>query len=507
MIMNILQMRNISKSFGGVKANDNIWLSVEQGEVHTLLGENGAGKSTLMSILTGLYQPDEGEIFYQGNVVKIASPKEAVRFGIGMVYQHFMLVENMTVFENIILGMSKEKTVFIQRKKMEKEIRDLAERYGLEVELDKLISDISVGEQQRVEILKALYRNVDLLVLDEPTAVLTDAEVVGLFEIIRKLAADKKSVIFISHKMKEVMEISDTITILRDGKSIRTVGRKKTTEEELTNLMVGRKLEEQRVEKSGDQTEAVLKIENVSYHPQSKHSGLNSITVEVKKGQIVGVAGVDGNGQSQLALLASGNIAPESGAVYVNGTRIKRFTADEFIGRKVSHIPEDRNKMGLVGDMTIAENLILKETSGRKFSYGKGLYLKKDQIRLYAEDMQQKNDIRCLSMDQEVRSLSGGNQQKIILARELESRPDLLIAMHPTRGLDIGASEYVHEQMLREKKRGCGILLISANLDEIIKMADLIIVMFEGRVMGTFSGINPPIDQISMAMTGRGGQG
>lgn len=502
--MNILQMRNISKSFGGVKANDNIWLSVEQGEVHTLLGENGAGKSTLMSILTGLYQPDEGEIFYQGNVVKITSPKEAVKFGIGMVYQHFMLVENMTVFENMILGLSKGNSIFIQKNKMRAEIEQLAEKYGLQVEFDKLISDISVGEQQRVEILKALYRDVDLLVLDEPTAVLTDAEVAGLFEIIHKLTADKKSVIFISHKMKEVMEISDRITILRNGKSIKTVEKANTTEEELTNLMVGRKLQEQIVEKSMEQKEDVLRLEKVSFHRQNKHNGLNEISLEVKKGQIVGVAGVDGNGQSQLALLASGNLVPESGAVYVNGEKIKHFTPETFIRRKVSHIPEDRNKMGLIGDMTIAENLILKETDGECFSYGRGLYLRKDKIHAYAKEMQQGNDIRCLDMEQEVRSLSGGNQQKVILARELQSTPELLIAMHPTRGLDIGASEFVHEQMLREKKRGCGILLISANLDEIIKLADVIVVMFEGKIMGTFPGIKPPIDKISMAMTGRG---
>lgn len=502
--MNILQMRNISKSFGGVKANDDIWLSVEWGEVHTLLGENGAGKSTLMSILTGLYQPDKGEIFYRGNVVNITSPKEAVQFGIGMVYQHFMLIENMTVFDNIILGLSNDKNIFINKKKIKKEIEELAEKYGLEVELDKLISEISVGEQQRVEILKALYRNVDLLILDEPTAVLTDEEVVGLFEIIHKLVADKKSVIFISHKMKEVMEISDVITVLRNGKTVRTIAKNKTTEEELTNLMVGRKVEEKHVEKSKDQTEDILKIENVSFNHQNKHNGLNQISLEVKKGQIVGVAGVDGNGQSQLAQLASGNLKPDSGSVYLKQEKIRKFTADEFIQRKVSHIPEDRNKMGLVGDMTIAENLVLKETQDRRFSYGKGFYLRKRKIQEYAQKMRQKNDIRCLGIEQEVRNLSGGNQQKIILARELENQPDLLVAVHPTRGLDIGASEFVHERMLQEKKRGCGILLISANLDEVIKLSDIIVVMFEGKIMGTFSGIHPPIDKISMAMTGRG---
>ncbi len=499
----ILQMQHITKSFGDVFANNDIMLEVRQGEVHTLLGENGAGKSTLMSILTGLYQPDYGRILYHGNAVKIDSPKAAVRLGIGMVYQHFMLIENMTVFENIILGSANEKGLFIQKSKIRKELMELADKFGLEVQFDKLVSDISVGEQQRVEILKALYRKADLLVLDEPTAALTDTEVVGLFHIIRKLKSENKSVIFISHKMKEVMEISDRITILRGGKTVQTLDRKDTSESELSDLMVGRKLEAGVIEKKENHADDMLKMENISYCRTSKHNGLNSVSLCVKKGQIVGIAGVDGNGQSQIAQIATGNLKPETGSLYLNQKKVTRFTPLEFIRKGVSHIPEDRNKMGLVGDMSISENLILKEITGPKFSVGNGLYLKKNRIHKYAVKMQKENDIRCVSIEQEARSLSGGNQQKIILGRELENEPELLVAVHPTRGLDIGATEYVHQRMIKERDRGCGILLISANLEEVLKLSDVIIVMFEGQIMGTFSGINPPIDKISAAMTGK----
>lgn len=499
----LLQMQHITKSFGEVFANNDIMLDVRQGEVHTLLGENGAGKSTLMSILTGLYQPDYGRILYHGDTVKIDSPKAAVRLGIGMVYQHFMLVENMTVFENIILGSTGEKGIFIQKAKILEELEELADKFGLEVQFDKLVSEISVGEQQRVEILKALYRQADLLILDEPTAALTDTEVIGLFHIIEKLKSENKSVIFISHKMKEVMEISDRITILRAGRTIQTLEKKDTDERELSDLMVGRKLEVSVIEKKKNQTEDMLRLDRVSYHKESKHNGLNEVSLCVRRGQIVGIAGVDGNGQSQLAQIATGNIRPEEGELYLNQEKVMKFTPSEFIHKGVAHIPEDRNKMGLVGDMSISENLVLKEITTEAFSRGKGLYLKKKEIHSHALEKQKENDIRCVSVEQEARSLSGGNQQKIILGRELGKEPDLLVAVHPTRGLDIGATEYVHRQMVKARDRGCGILLISANLEEVLKLSDVIIVMFEGRIMGTFSGIEPPLDSISAAMTGK----
>ncbi|MDO4273881.1 MAG: ABC transporter ATP-binding protein [Eubacteriales bacterium] len=499
----ILRMSNISKQFGEVFANKNVNLDIRKGEVHTLLGENGAGKSTLMNILIGLYQPTSGDIYLRGKKVSIDSPRTAVKLGIGMVHQHFMLVEAMTVFDNIILGVTHDKSFFINREKLKKEILELSERYGLEIELDKEITEISVGAQQRVEILKALYRGAELLILDEPTAALTDIEVKGLFQIIHKLLEENKSVIFISHKMREVLEISSRITILRAGEAVRTLNREETTGTELANLMIGREMQPSIYEKVESTQENILELRAVDYHKESKHNGLNQVSMCVKKGEILGIAGVDGNGQSQLAQLATGVIAPEVGDVYLQSSKVTKFLPKIFIDSKVSNIPEDRNKMGLVGNMTVEENLVLKSTEKEQFSKGKGLFLKKKAIRQYALDLQKKNDIRCSSVEQEARNLSGGNQQKIILARELEEKPDLLVAVHPTRGLDIGATGYVHDTMIKARDEGCGILLISADFDEILKLSDRILVMFEGRIMGEYSGKNPPIEEISLAMAGK----
>ena len=500
----LLRMEQITKQFGDVYANRNINLSVLEGEVHTLLGENGAGKSTLMNILIGLYQPTEGTISLRGEKVKIDSPKAAVRLGIGMVHQHFMLVEAMTVLENIILGSRNDSSLFIKKDQVKKEILDLSEKYGLDVELDKQITEISVGAQQRVEILKALYRGAELLILDEPTAALTDIEAEGLFAIIRKLTSEQKSVIFISHKMREVLSISDRITILRAGETVTTLNKEDTDGSELANLMIGREMVPSNYKKVTSQKDEVLSFQTVSYHKEHKHSGLNDVSLTVRKGEILGIAGVDGNGQSQLAQLATGVISPEEGSILLNSTLVSRFTPSGFIRSHVSHVPEDRNKMGLVGNMTVRENLVLKATEEPRFSYGHGALLKRNSITKFAMYMQKKNDIRCASIEQEVRNLSGGNQQKIILAREMENEPELLVAVHPTRGLDIGATRYVHDTMVSARDRGCGILLISADFDEILNLSDRIIVMFEGKVMGTYSGINPPIDQISLAMAGKG---
>ena len=432
----LLRMEHISKRFGDFYANHDVNLSVAKGEVHTLLGENGAGKSTLMNILIGLYQPTEGSIFLNGRQVRIESPSQAVKLGIGMVHQHFMLVEAMTVFDNIILGDKHAKGLFIDRAARRKEIEALSEKYGLDVQLDKLITEISVGEQQRTEILKALYHGAELLILDEPSAALTDIEVEGLFAIMQKLVGEGKSIIFISHKMREVLRISDRITILRLGK-------------------------------------------------------------------IVGVAGGDGNGQTQLAQLITGVIAPEGGTVQLKGDRVAVFDPNGFIEHGVSHVPEDRNLQGLIGDMSIAENLVLKDTDDPRFSHGHGLRLNKRAIHAYAQSMMEKYDVRATSDSQSVRELSGGNQQKVIIARELESGPSVLVMAHPTRGLDIGATSFVHDQMIAARARGVGILLISADFDEILEMSDRIVVCFEGRIMGEFSGSKPPINEISLAMTGK----
>ena len=499
----ILRMEHITKKFGDFYANKDVNLSVLQGEVHTLLGENGAGKSTLMNILFGLYQPTGGSIYLRGKQVAIDSPATAVKLGIGMVHQHFMLVEAMTVFENIILGDRKTKGIFIDKSARRREIQELSDRYGLDVELDRPVTEIAVGAQQRVEILKALYRGAELLVLDEPTAALTDIEVEGLFRIIHKLTDEGKSIIFISHKMREVLQISDRITILRAGETVRTLQRNETSGEELANLMIGRELTPSQYTKVSEAGEPVIELKNVDYHKQSKHNGLNGVTLRVGKGEILGIAGVDGNGQSQLAQLVTGVIAPESGTVDMKGSRVATFSPNGFILENVSHIPEDRNKMGLVGNMSVMENIVLKETGDPRFSDAKGWHLKKRAIRTYAEAMQKKYDIRCTSVAQESRNLSGGNQQKVILARELENNPDLLVAVHPTRGLDIGATRFVHDTMIAARDKGCGVLLVSADFDEILEMSDRIVVMFEGTIMGEYSGSHPPIDQISLAMAGK----
>ena len=499
----LLRIDRISKRFGNFYANKDISLSVERGEIHTLLGENGAGKSTLMNILIGLYQPTSGEIWMNGKKVHIASPSEAVALGIGMVHQHFMLVDAMTVFENIILGDTKATGLFINREARKKEILELADRYGFQVDLDKQITEISVGEQQRVEILKALYRGADLLILDEPTAALTDIEVQGLFKVMEKLKTEGKSIIFISHKMREVLHVSDRITILRAGEAVATLDNKDLDARQLASLMIGRELKESVYEKVPGQEKEVLRLENVSYHKESKHNGLNGMSLNVRAGEIVGIAGVDGNGQTQLAQLAAGVITPEEGEVFRKDEKISIFDPASFIDDGTAHVPEDRNLQGLVPDMTIAENLIFKSTEDPRFSVGKGLYLKKKAINDYSKQMVEKYDIRCRSVDQEERSLSGGNQQKVILARELESDPDLLVVAHPSRGLDIGATRFVRDQMIGARDRGVGILLISADFDEILEMSDRIYVVFEGQIMGEYSGENPPIEEISLSMTGR----
>ena len=500
----LLRMEHISKRFGDFYANKDISLTVNRGEVLTLLGENGAGKSTLMNILIGLYQPTEGKIFLNGKEVRIESPSQAVKLGIGMVHQHFMLVEAMTVFENIILGDKHAKGLFIDRAARRREIEELSAKYGLDVQLDKLITEISVGEQQRTEILKALYHGAELLILDEPSAALTDIEVEGLFAIMQKLIGEGKSIIFISHKMREVLHISDRITVLRLGEVVGTVARADTDGQKLANMMIGKELTESQYEKvDASGAEVVASLDHVDYDKEHKHSGVNDMTLQIRSGEIVGIAGVDGNGQTQLAQLITGVIAPQGGKIYLKDRSVAVFDPHSFITDGVSHVPEDRNAQGLVGDMSIAENLVLKETDSPKFSQGKGLRLNKRAIHDYAEEMVQKYDVRCTSVGQTVRSPSGGNQQKVILARELESQPSLLVMAHPTRGLDIGAASFVHEQMIAARERGVGILLISADFDEILEMSDRILVCFEGQIMGEFSGKNPPIEEISLAMTGK----
>lgn len=501
----LLEMQRITKQFGAFTAIRDIHLTLNRGETLTLLGENGAGKSTLMNVLCGLYRPTSGEIRMNGRQVKLTSPADAVRYGIGMVHQHFMLVEAFSVFQNIILGVTDDKAVVINEAKLRSEIKALSDRYGLDIEFDKKINEISVGAQQRVEIIKTLWRGSEILILDEPTAVLTDEETVGLFDIIRRLTAEGKSVIFISHKMREVMEISDRIMVLRHGEVVSTVRRGEASETELAAMMVGRRLVEKKYPKvqSVADLPPVLSIQNASYHAFSKHNGLRGLSLTVGRGEIVGIAGVDGNGQSELARLVTGLIAPDSGEVVFRGKRVGLFSPCDFIARNISHVPEDRNKMGLIGAMSIRENLLLKSESSPEYAGLGGFYLRKKAISAHADQLREKYDVRCFSIDQPTGQLSGGNQQKVILARELERNPDLLIAVHPIRGLDIGAAQFIHDCIIAARDRGCGVLLISTDLNEILEVSDRIVVLFEGEATGVFSGENPPIEAIAVAMSGR----
>ena len=481
----LLRMEHISKRFGSFYANKDISLTVNRGEVLTLLGENGAGKSTLMNILIGLYQPTEGKIFLEGREVRIESPSQAVKLGIGMVHQHFMLVEAMTVFDNIILGDKHAKGVFIDRAARRREIEELSAKYGLDVQLDKLITEISVGEQQRTEILKALYHGAELLILDEPSAALTDIEVEGLFAIMRKLVSEGKSIIFISHKMREVLHISDRITILRLGEVVGTVNCADTDGQKLANMMIGKELSESQYEKKdASGAEIVAELESVDYNKEHKHSGVCGMSLQVHSGEIVGIAGVDGNGQTQLAQLMTGVIAPQAGHVRLKRQTVAVFDPNGFIECGVSHVPEDRNAQGLVGDMSIAENLVLKVTDSPKFSKGKGLLLDKKTINKYAEEMVDKYDIRCTSVAQTVRSLSGGNQQKVIIGRWLLTEPDVLLLDEPTRGIDVGAKYEIYQLILDLANKGKTVIMVSSEMPELLGVCDRILVMSGGRLAG-----------------------
>ena len=517
----LLEMRNIKKGFFGNQVLTDINFTLKEGEVLGLVGENGAGKSTLMKILfgmdvireTGGY---EGDVLIDGEKVQFNTPFDALKAGIGMVHQEFSLIPGFTATENILLNREPKKKSVISEvfgprldtldyKEMDNRAAKAIEKMGVAIDQKMVISSMPVGHKQFTEIARELSKeNLKLLILDEPSAALTDIEVEGLFAIMQKLIGEGKSIIFISHKMREVLHISDRITVLRLGEVVGTVARADTDGQKLANMMIGKELTESQYEKvDASGAEVVASLDHVDYDKEHKHSGVNDMTLQIRSGEIVGIAGVDGNGQTQLAQLITGVIVPQGGKIYLKDRSVAVFDPHSFITDGVSHVPEDRNAQGLVGDMSIAENLVLKETDSPKFSRGKGLRLNKRAIHDYAEEMVQKYDVRCTSVGQTVRSLSGGNQQKVILARELESQPSLLVMAHPTRGLDIGAASFVHEQMIAARERGVGILLISADFDEILEMSDRILVCFEGQIMGEFSGKNPPIEEISLAMTGK----
>jgi simple sugar transport system ATP-binding protein len=496
----ILELAGITKRFPGIVANDRVSLDLRAGEVHALLGENGAGKSTLMNVLYGLYDPDEGEIRVKGEKVSFSSPRAAIDHGIGMVHQHFMLIPVMTVAENVVLGTEPtEAGVLLDYGEAHAKVAELASSFGFAVDPDARIEDITVGQQQRVEILKALYRKADILILDEPTAVLTPQEAQELFAILKDLVAEGMSVIFISHKLNEVLDIADRITVLRRGKVIETLPAAGATEENLARLMVGRDVL-LRVEKSpASPGEPLLRVTDLSVRDDRDVEKVRGVSFEVREGEIVGIAGVDGNGQTELIDALAGLRNPESGEIELAGEECMRATVREQYDRGIGHIPQDRQRRGLVLDFSIAENVALHDF--RKPPNARFGWLSPKRLVERARRLIREFDVRGGGADSKASALSGGNQQKVILAREIDRDPKLLIAAQPTRGLDVGAIEFVHRRLIEERDEGRAVLLVSLELDEILSLSDRILVMFEGEIVGEF----PPSateEELGLAMTG-----
>jgi ABC-type uncharacterized transport system ATPase subunit len=495
----LLELTGITKRFPCVVANDDVHFELAKREVHALLGENGAGKSTLMNILYGLYHPDEGEIRMNGKPVRIHSPREAIDLGIGMVHQHFMLIPVMTVAENIVLASEPTTGPFIDLDTAKAKVADISQRFGLAVNPGARIESISVGQQQRVEILKALYRGADILILDEPTAVLTPQEAGELFDVIRSLKEQGKSIIFITHKLNEVLEIADRITVLRRGKTVETVPREGATEEGLARMMVGREVL-LRVEKGAAQPgNPLLTVEDVVVQDERGLEAVRGVSFRVRAGEIVGIAGVDGNGQSELVDAISGLRKPESGKIVVSGDDVTFEGCRECLDAGIGHIPEDRHLRGLVLDFTLAENLGLHEYKTPPESRFGWLYPRRLTQR--AREILREFDVRGGGPDTPAASLSGGNQQKVVVAREVSRNPDVLVAAQPTRGLDVGAIEFVHRRLVQERDEGRAILLVSFELDEILSLSDRILVMYEGRIVGEYPPDVTP-EELGIAMTG-----
>ena len=497
-----LELKGITKTFGSLIANDDLYLSVEAGEVHALLGENGAGKSTLMNILFGLLAPDSGSIYINGNEVKITSPGDAISLGIGMVHQHFMLVPTLTVLENVLLMLSGAGGLLPKSRQVRARVLDLSERYGLDVAPDALVSNLTVGQQQRIEIIKAVYNESDLLILDEPTAVLTPTETTELFKIINRFTENGKSVIFISHKLHEVMEISNRITVLRNGKVIKTVVASETTPQELSYMMVGKKLDMQLHRADLPEGEVVLEVRDLVVKSLSGAVAVDHLNLQVRAGQVYGVAGVDGNGQTELIKAICALTPRESGGVTVGGVELKlKSPPSEVLACGLAHIPEDRQRIGTVMTMNVAENVVLHNIGDSAFR--SRMLLSWRKIREYAKALIKKYDIRTSSATAPISSLSGGNQQKLIVARELEKGPRLLLAMHPTRGVDIGAIDFIHKQIIAARNAGCAVLLISTELDEILALSDRIGVIYKGQIKGELD--HADMEKIALWMVGHDG--
>jgi len=497
----VLELRGITKRFPGVLANDHIDLTLEEGEIHALLGENGAGKTTLMNILYGLYTPDEGEIYVRGRKVEIHAPNDAIAQGIGMVHQHFMLVPVLTVTENVMLGVESIKNgVFLDRADAARRIRQISQQYGLEVDPDAYVKTLPVGVQQRVEIIKLLYREADILILDEPTAVLTPQEVEELFKIIRSLVAQGKSVIFITHKLKEVMEIADRITVLRNGRVVGTTTPAQTSEEQLAAMMVGREVL-LRVEKGlAHPSETVLEVDGLRVLDDRGNLAVRGISFEVRAGEVLGVAGVQGNGQTELVQALTGLRPVLSGRVRILGKDVTGAAPRRILEQGVAHVPEDRQRDGLVLSFPVADNLVLNTYYLPPFAR-MGM-LDQETILAAAEQRVREFDVRTPSVLTPVSSLSGGNQQKVIIAREFSRPIRLLIASQPTRGLDVGSIEYIHRRIIEKRDDGCAVLLVSPELDEVMSLSDRIAVMFEGEIMDILPADQVTREELGLLMAG-----
>ena len=498
----VIEMLHITKEFPGIKANDDITLQLKKGEIHALLGENGAGKSTLMSVLFGLYQPEEGVIKKDGKVVQINNPNDATALHIGMVHQHFKLVDVFTVLDNIILGAEETKFGFLQKKAARKKVEELSKKYGLAVDLDAKIEDITVGQQQRVEILKMLYRDNEILIFDEPTAVLTPQEIEELMQIMKGLVKEGKSILFISHKLNEIMEVSDRVTVLRKGKYIGTVNTCETTKEELSRMMVGRPVQLV-VEKSPAQPkEAVLEIEHMTVPSKvHKNNAVKDVSMTVRAGEIVCIAGIDGNGQTEFVYGLSGLEKVTEGKITLCGKDITHASIRERSLDGMSHIPEDRHKHGLVLDYTLEQNMVLQRYFEPKFqNHG---FIKFGAVREYAEFLIEKFDVRSGQGPVTIaRSMSGGNQQKAIVAREIDRDLPLIIAVQPTRGLDVGAIEYIHSQLVAQRDAGKAVLLVSLELEEVMSLSDRILVMYEGEIVGELDPKTTTVEELGLYMAG-----
>ncbi|GAA0136328.1 ABC transporter ATP-binding protein [Paenibacillus sp. YSY-4.3] len=496
-----LELKGITKRFPGVVANDSISFQLKRGEIHALLGENGAGKSTLMSIVFGLYQPDEGDIYVNGQKEVIDSPNKAIDLGIGMVHQHFKLVEPFTVTENIILGMEPKKGMKIDIKGASAQVKKLSEQYKLDVDPMATIESISVGMQQRVEIIKTLYRGADILIFDEPTAVLTPQEISELLEIMRRLVAEGKSIVLITHKLKEIMEIADTCTIIRRGKVIESVEVAKTNPQELAEKMVGKAVNFKTEKQAAKPEDVLLEVKDLIVESGKGKNAVDGLSFSVRAGEIVGIAGVDGNGQTELIEAITGMRSIKSGEVLLQGTSVTNQSPRVISESGLSHIPQDRHKHGLVLDFTVSENIILQTYNHPELNQ-RGFINEKARDEM-AERLVKEFDVRTPSINTKVRSMSGGNQQKVIIAREIDKKPQVLIAAQPTRGLDVGAIEFVHKQLIAQRDQGKAVLLISFELEEILNVSDRILVLFGGQIVGETTPESTNDQQLGLMMAGK----